>query len=119
MPQERRRYIGVWASDGAFNGRGRQAMLIITDVDARGYAKGYYAWGPAGPGTPPRFAAFPAGAHPVSGKIAGSSVTFDNGNYKVTAKFSDERSVQLTHQYANGPSGQARGVPLWTAAPSR
>ncbi|SFJ39980.1 Uncharacterized protein, contains caspase domain [Bradyrhizobium sp. Gha] len=39
--------VGVWSSKrGWSNGKGRYAMLIITDVSDTGLAKGFYLWGP-------------------------------------------------------------------------
>ncbi|MCK1354645.1 caspase family protein [Bradyrhizobium sp. CW7] len=41
------KFVGVWSSkQGWDNGRGRHAMLIITDVSATGLASGYWLWGP-------------------------------------------------------------------------
>ena len=40
-------FVGVWSNKrGWSNGKGRYAMLIITEVSATGLAKGYYLWGP-------------------------------------------------------------------------
>lgn len=42
------KFVGVWSSkQGWEKGRGRHAMLIITDVSAAGLASGYWLWGPA------------------------------------------------------------------------
>ncbi|WP_165405971.1 caspase family protein [Bradyrhizobium genosp. SA-3] len=41
------KFVGVWSNKrGWTNGKGRYAMLIITEVSATGLAKGYYLWGP-------------------------------------------------------------------------
>ncbi len=41
------RFVGVWSNKrGWTNGKGRYAMLIVTEVSATGLAKGYYLWGP-------------------------------------------------------------------------
>lgn len=41
------RFVGVWSSkQGWEKGKGRHAMLIITDVSATGLASGYWLWGP-------------------------------------------------------------------------
>jgi hypothetical protein len=40
-------FVGVWSNKrGWSNGKGRYAMLIITEVSATGLARGYYLWGP-------------------------------------------------------------------------
>lgn len=41
------RFVGVWSNKrGWSNGKGRYAMLIVTEVSATGLARGYYLWGP-------------------------------------------------------------------------
>jgi len=40
------KFVGVWSSKRGWNGKGRYAMVIITDVSATGLARGYYLWGP-------------------------------------------------------------------------
>lgn len=41
------KFVGVWSNKrGWSNGKGRYAMLIVTEVSATGLAKGYYLWGP-------------------------------------------------------------------------
>ncbi|MGY3462766.1 hypothetical protein ACVWW5_008216 [Bradyrhizobium sp. LM3.4] len=41
------RFVGVWSNKrGWANGKGRYAMLIVTEVSATGLARGYYLWGP-------------------------------------------------------------------------
>ncbi len=47
VPADVRKFVGAWATKVAFGGgRGRQAMLIVTDVDASRRATGYYGYGP-------------------------------------------------------------------------
>jgi len=40
------RFVGVWSSKRGWNGQGRHAMVIVTQVSATGLASGYYLWGP-------------------------------------------------------------------------
>jgi hypothetical protein len=41
------KFVGVWSNKrGWTNGKGRYAMLIVTEVSDTGLAKGYYLWGP-------------------------------------------------------------------------
>ncbi|UPK35920.1 caspase family protein [Bradyrhizobium sp. 186] len=41
------KFVGVWSNKrGWSNGKGRYAMVIITEVSATGLAKGFYLWGP-------------------------------------------------------------------------
>ncbi|MGX1318416.1 putative caspase-like protein [Bradyrhizobium sp. USDA 377] len=47
QPKSDSRFVGVWSNKrGWTNGKGRYAMLIVTEVSASGLAKGYYLWGP-------------------------------------------------------------------------
>jgi hypothetical protein len=46
-PKSDSMFVGVWSNKrGWSNGKGRYAMLIITEVSATGLAKGFYLWGP-------------------------------------------------------------------------
>ena len=41
------RLVGVWSNErGWTNGKGRYAMLIVTEVSDTGLVRGYYLWGP-------------------------------------------------------------------------
>lgn len=40
------KFVGVWSSKHGWNGKGRYAMVIITEVSVTGLARGYYLWGP-------------------------------------------------------------------------
>lgn len=40
------KFVGVWSSKRGWGGKGRYAMVIITDVSDTGLARGYYLWGP-------------------------------------------------------------------------
>jgi hypothetical protein len=47
VPASYQRFVGVWVSKvGAGNGKGRQAMIIVTDVVSDGTVLGYYVSGP-------------------------------------------------------------------------
>lgn len=40
------KFVGVWSSKRGWDGKGRYAMVIITEVSDTGLARGYYLWGP-------------------------------------------------------------------------
>ena len=40
------KFVGVWSSKRGWNGKGRYAMVIVTEVSDTGLARGYYLWGP-------------------------------------------------------------------------
>jgi hypothetical protein len=68
--------VGVWSSKRGWNGKGRYAMVIVTEVSATGLVKGYYVWGP-----------------PVKG-----SWTRDPSGYKWFAEYvvNDKFSIKVT-----------------------
>jgi hypothetical protein len=94
LPIGLREFVGVWASEIAFNtGRGRHAMLIITNVESSGRGAGYYIWGPqngADEKSP--------GARRFEGTIVGNSLTFKNvqDDVVVTRGGADELSIAYT-----------------------
>src|SRR5262249_26857655 len=47
VPGNYRRFAGIWASKVAMsNGKGRQVMLIVNDVNQEGLGAGFFVWGP-------------------------------------------------------------------------
>jgi hypothetical protein len=48
VPSSYRRFVGIWSSKAGWgHGKGRHAMLIVTDVASDGVVLGFYLWGPA------------------------------------------------------------------------
>jgi adenylate cyclase len=68
-----RRYSGIWASKIAFNGTGRHAMLVVTNVEGDGTIMGYYVYGPPTPQTPEQH---PAGVVQWLGKVSDGALTY-------------------------------------------
>jgi TolB-like protein/DNA-binding winged helix-turn-helix (wHTH) protein len=74
VPPQLRRYSGIWASKIAFNGgAGRQAMLIVTDVESDGTIMGYFVYGPP---TPQSAEQNPTGFAQWRGKVSDGVLTY-------------------------------------------
>jgi hypothetical protein len=89
------RFIGVWATTTGFaDGRGKQAMIIISSVSKSGHAVGYYLTGPPKATgldkSPPWTIAF-------AGQVEGQTLTFrfSGSSYRVEVWDRDELSVTI------------------------
>ncbi|MGO4872527.1 MAG: toll/interleukin-1 receptor domain-containing protein [Roseiarcus sp.] len=111
------RFIGVWASEIGYNGVGRQAMLIVTTVNADKRAEGYVLNGP--PTAHVYDQSVGAFTLPFDGEIDDDVLTVKPENAKITytAKLSLQAdAMTLT---ANRPDGKVATVvlkPLWRLA---
>jgi len=110
-----REFVGVWVSDQGFNRFGREAMIIITNVDAEGNAEGYFSFGPPTPRVP-KHRRFPANTVPIQGKVIGNRVKFKKPRFTLTATLDAKRSIKLTTQtHSDGSIGVTTASPVWLA----
>ena len=72
VPPELRRFIGIWADDGAKTSS-RRVMLIVVRVDKDGNADGYWLSGPPGPKSRTQS---PARTYFFQGKFTGLTLRF-------------------------------------------
>lgn len=80
-----RRFVGAWASKIGFEGgKGRQAMLIVTDVLSDGTALGYAIYGPPGRLSSSRRSAW---YDSFAGKISDGILKFELAKSPFSAKF--------------------------------
>lgn len=108
------RFVGVWSNKrGWNNGKGRYAMLIITDVSATGLAKGYYLWGPP---TKLSWVADAAGYKSFAEYIVNNG--FSIGGTEVTVKL-DNNALTLSNFRKDKPSETASIElrPVWQLVP--
>jgi hypothetical protein len=112
LPVGLRKFIGIWASEVGFHGirGGRQAMLVITDVDPSGRAEGFYVWGSPSAATPPTFG--PGYAHFI-GKIAGDQLSFQESGYEVTVIYADRNRLSLLQRRTDGSTAKIYVEPVW------
>ncbi|MGT2439817.1 caspase family protein [Bradyrhizobium betae] len=108
------RFIGVWSNRrGWTNGKGRYAMLIVTEVSATGLAKGYYLWGPP---TKASWAKDEAGYRSFSEYITGN--TFSITGTPVTVRMA-KNVLALSSFKKENPSETASIElrPVWQLVP--
>jgi len=112
VPAPLRRFVGVWASEVASGGgRGRQIMLIVTNVDARGSARGYWVAG-FNPGRQE-----PPVTQPLAGKIANEQFMFSVGRFpgrgiSPTARFGPDNLLYL-YWTRDGMPSSITTKPVW------
>lgn len=112
VPSKYRRFVGVWSSRHGYNGVGRQAMLIITDVSGTGLAKGYYLLGPA---KRVSFNQDPPNYRPIISQIVGDSIRF-GGGYGITTITLRDRNMRAAVIWADGRTAAVTMEAVWTLA---
>jgi uncharacterized caspase-like protein len=112
LPVGLRKFVGVWASEIGFgSGRGRHAMLIVTNVEAPARAAGYYVWGVP---TEQQINQSPAGVDPFEGKATGDQLTFQQGaRYTLTATLLGGGNLSLVQKNNDGKLSYVTLKPVW------
>jgi hypothetical protein len=77
VPKAMRNFVGVWVNKDGYEGGGRKAMLIVTDVASDGSIGGHYVWGPPAKGSWVRDV---AGSTPFRGIFRNGEFNFDLGS---------------------------------------
>ena len=111
VPDNMRRFVGVWVSDSGFEKTGRQYMLIVTKVLPQGQATGFHIVGPprAGSAVPAR-AAF----YPLVGRIAGNKLLVEKANLDIVGVLSSRNELDVTEAWKNGsPAARVLLKPVW------
>jgi hypothetical protein len=112
VPAELRRFVGVWASERGYGGNGRQAMLIVTRVDASGVASGFHVHGPS---TPATWEQIPPGYNEFRDmRIAGERLTFATKNQAWTAVLDRSNRIGMFVQRNDGRRTSTTMLPIWT-----
>lgn len=115
-----RKFIGVWVTEVGWNGRGRKAMLLVTNVDSHGQASLYYLWGPPTAASPSRLRKIPAGFHHFDSKIEGNQFKIHTRRFALAAALRPDGTLALTEKRTdNGRTLVARAVPVWRSIASR
>jgi Caspase domain len=113
VPPSLKRFIGVWISKIGMNGgKGRQAMLIVTHVDAAGAATGFRAWGP-----PKKYSwnQNPAGSAAFKTIIRDDELDFTGGGLKETFKLLADGRLHYQSQWDQRFADTIL-YPIWTLA---
>ena len=114
VPPDVRRFVGIWATKIAFGGgRGRQTMIIITDVDADRRVVGHWAFGPPTPTTADQN---PANSFAFTGRIEGDKLYFENriATWIVTLTVGD--NLHVAQQRKDGRTPTANLEAVWRLA---
>jgi len=110
LPPTLRQYSGIWASKIGFGGgRGRQGMLIVTNVETDGKLMGYFVYGPPTPQTIEQTA---AGYHQWLGTVAGDILTYPYPRGTTTVQFSGD-NLFLTQKRDDGRTPTITLEPVW------
>jgi len=117
VPDSYRRFVGIWSNKiGWGNGKGRHAMLIVTNVTSDGLANGYYAWGP-----PTEFSFIQAAAGSVSfaEKISNGVLSFKVGSRTtVEATLNNQNSMVMNSTLVgSSKTSHINMRPLWQLIP--
>jgi hypothetical protein len=111
LPVVLRKFVGVWASDVGFgSGIGRQAMLIITKVEAASRAAGYWIWGSPTAADPYQI---PPGVEPFEGQIAGDKLTGQTRLVSLAATLTGAGNLSIVHKNKIGKLSYITLKPVW------
>jgi len=116
VPDNVRRFLGVWVSDAGWINSHRQFMMIITSVDKDGAATGYLVNGPAMPHSRVPGPGFSGG---FTGSVAGDTLRYDGNAGLHTAVISEDGRIEFKLVYREGGTGVVFLEPLWTLTTSR
>jgi hypothetical protein len=113
------RFVGAWATKIGFGGgKGRQAMLIVTEALPNGLVFGYYAYGPP---TKYSWNQSPASFMKFAVNISDGQFTFNSGNIPITAVVTRSNEVKLsstlTIDHRLRDKSEATLEPIWQMIP--
>jgi DNA-binding winged helix-turn-helix (wHTH) protein len=116
VPDEIRRFVGVWVSDTGWAYSDRQCMLIVTGVTQRGEVSGFFVNGPS---TRHSRVQGPAFVLPFKGYINGGMLRYDGyvGMYLGDVNRDGNMEFKLIHK--DGVTSAARLRPVWTLPKGR
>jgi hypothetical protein len=113
------RFVGAWATKIGFgHGKGRQVMLIVTDVLPDGLVLGYYLYGPP---TKYSWEQSPAGFMNFAANISDGQFTFSFGNISMTASITRSHELKLSSKlmvdHKLRDHSEAALEPIWQMIP--
>ena len=115
VPVPYQRFVGIWSSKlGWDHGKGRHGMLVVTEVQSDGLARGYYLWGPA---TKLSWEKTPAGYTLFSERISDDTLSFKTGTTTIDVKLNSHNAMALHSTYLRaGKKAQTSSTefsPIW------
>jgi DNA-binding winged helix-turn-helix (wHTH) protein len=112
VPEDMRRFVGVWVSTTGFVNSKRQFMIIVTEVDKAGLVTGFAVRGPP---QPLSLVQEPAAAWQFKARISGDSFAHDSSASRQVVVLNGENRLEYTETW---PAARAFVVldPVWTLA---
>ena len=116
VPENVRRFLGVWASGEGWINSHRQFMMIVTNVERDGVATGYLVNGPAMPHSRVPGPGFSGG---FTGSVAGDTLRYDGNAGLHSASITEDGRIEFKLVFREGGTGVVFLDPLWTLTGSR
>lgn len=113
VPDNIRRFLGVWMSDEGWINSHRQFMMIVTSVDRDGVATGYLVNGPAMPHSRVPGPGFSGG---FTGHVSDDILRYDGNAGVHSASITADGRIEFTLVFREGGTGVVFLEPLWTLA---
>lgn len=111
VPDNVRKFVGVWVSDSGWVNSQRQLMMIVTKVRRDGTASGYWINGPAKP-----HSRIPGSAFSGSfvGHVSGDTLRYDGSTGMHLASLTGDGRIEFKLVFQDGTSGLVMLGPVWT-----
>ncbi|PDT78211.1 winged helix-turn-helix domain-containing protein [Bradyrhizobium sp. C9] len=113
VPDNIRRFLGVWVSDEGWINSHRQFMMIVTNVDRDGAATGYLVNGPAMPHSRTPGPGFSGG---FTGYVLDDILRYDGNSGLHSASATADGRIEFKLVFREGGTGVVFLDPLWTFA---
>jgi len=113
VPDDVRRFLGVWASDEGWISSHRQFMMIVTSVDRDGVVTGYLVNGPAMPHSRVPGPGFSGG---FTGQVSDGILRYDGNAGVHSASITGDGRIEFKLVFREGGTGVVFLEPLWTLA---
>ncbi|HEX7923633.1 MAG TPA: winged helix-turn-helix domain-containing protein [Bradyrhizobium sp.] len=113
VPDNIRRFLGVWVSDEGWINSHRQFMMIVTNVDRDGVATGYLVNGPAMPHSRTPGPGFSGG---FTGYVLDDILRYDGNSGLHSASATADGRIEFKLVFREGGTGVVFLDPLWTLA---
>ncbi|WP_420968194.1 winged helix-turn-helix domain-containing protein [Bradyrhizobium sp. B120] len=113
VPDNVRRFLGVWVSHEGWINSHRQFMMIVTNVDRDGAATGYLVNGPAMPHSRTPGPGFSGG---FTGSVLDDVLRYDGNAGLHSASITADGRIEFKLIFREGGTGVVFLEPLWTLA---
>ena len=112
VPDQQRKFIGIWASEVGYGGHGRQAMLIINRAD-KNTIFGFYVFGPT---TATSITKGPKGYNGFSAAPAFDGFSWKYGTTLRTARLLPQGDFAMEFKWSEGRVQSISLKPIWRLA---